>query len=164
MIVGPRAGQEATLPLAEAFVAAMKGAGVAARITEEPEQELWNKWVYLATLAAGTCLMAADVGTILRTDHGGRLMTGLLDECVAVATAEGHEPADEHMKVYRDSLSDPDSKWTASMHRDMQGGGPTEADHILGDMIAIAQRHGIATPYLEVGYTRLQVYESGRST
>ena len=66
------------------------------------------------------------------------------------------------MKVYRDSLADRDSKWTASMLRDMQSGGPTEADHILGEMIAIAQRHGLDTPYLEMGYTHLQVYEASR--
>lgn len=162
MFVGPRPGQETTLPLARDLVGALKEAGVAARFTAEPEQELWNKWVYLATLAAATCLMRAEVGAILRTDHGARLLNGLLDECVTVAAAEGFAPADGPMKDYRDSLSDRDSKWTASMLRDMEAGGSTEADHILGEMIRLAEGHGIDTPYLAVGYTRLQVYEAGR--
>lgn len=162
MIVGPRTGQEATRPLAEQLVADLKAAGIAARLTGAPVQELWNKWVYLATLAAATCLMRADVGTILHTDHGARLLNGLLDECVAVAAAEGYAPAEGPMKVYRDSLADRESRWTASMLRDMEAGGPTEADHVLGEMIRLAGRHGIDTPYLKVGYARLQVYEAGR--
>ena len=157
MVIGPRAGQQTSRPLAEALVAALKEAGVTARFTEEPIQELWNKWVYLATLAASTCLMRADIGTILQTDYGEKLLNGLLDECVAVATAEGCAPPEPQMTMYRGQLSDRDSKWTASMLRDLQAGGPTEADHILGEMIRLAGRYGIATPYLEVALTHLQV-------
>ncbi len=164
MIVGPRSGQGATIPTASELVDALKGAGIAGKLSDQPEQDLWNKWVYLATLAASTCLMRADVGTILSTDHGARLLTGLLAECVAVAAAEGYPPPDAQMKIYRDQLADRGSKWTASMLRDLQGGGPTEADHILGEMIRLATENGIDTPYLGVAYTHLQVYEAGRDS
>ena len=48
------------------------------------------------------------------------------------------------------------------MLRDLELGNPTEADHILGDMIARAKRHRIKTPFLEAAYAHLQVYENGR--
>ena len=59
-------------------------------------------------------------------------------------------------------LKQPDSKWSPSMLHDLRMGNPTEADHIIGDMIRRAQSHGIDTPYLKVALTHLQVYEAQR--
>ncbi len=160
ILAGPRAGQPDDL--ATGFVDACKAAGIGARFTSDPMQDLWDKWIYLCTLAAATTLCRADIGTILSTDNGAMLLNGLLDECTAVATAEGYPPADEKMKGYKASLADPDSKWSASMRVDLERGNPTEADHILGNMIARAEKHGIACPLLRVCYTPLQVYEAHR--
>ena len=38
-----------------------------------------------------------------------------------------------------------------------------EADHIVGDMIARAQKAGIATPNLRMAYAHLQVYLARRA-
>lgn len=162
MIVGPREGQEATRPLAEALVSALDAAGIKATLTDQPMQQLWNKWAFLATLAGATCLMRADCGTIVATDYGRAFIDRLLAECSAVATAEGYQPSQELLDSWSDVFA-PGSKWTASMLRDLQAGGPTEADHIIGEMIRLSERHGIETPNLEAAYTHLQVYEAGRT-
>jgi 2-dehydropantoate 2-reductase len=46
------------------------------------------------------------------------------------------------------------------MLRDIDAGSPTEADHIVGDMISRAKKYGIETPLLQTAYTHLQVYEN----
>jgi 2-dehydropantoate 2-reductase len=46
----------------------------------------------------------------------------------------------------------------ASMLRDVERGGPTEADHILGDLVARAQAKGIHAPLLRLAYSHLQAY------
>ena len=56
-------------------------------------QDMWEKWVFLASLAASTCLMRASVGNILAAPGGKDFMLGMLDECSAVAAAEGYAPA-----------------------------------------------------------------------
>ena len=56
-------------------------------------QDMWEKWVFLASLAAATCLMRAPVGNILAAPGGKDFILGILDECSAVASAEGHRPA-----------------------------------------------------------------------
>ena len=48
------------------------------------------------------------------------------------------------------------------MLRDVERGGPTEGEHILGDMLRRAEEHGIATPLLHVALCHLQTYEAGR--
>ena len=163
LIVGPRPGQESSEALAQDFVDLSAQAGIAARFSRNPMQDMWDKWIYLCTLAAATTLCRADVGAILRTQNGAMLLNGLLDECTAVATAEGYPPTTKKMEGYREQLSDRDSKWSASMRVDLERGNPTEADHILGQMIARAQKHGLPCPLLRTCYTPLQVYEGSRT-
>ena len=55
-------------------------------------QDMWEKWVFLASLAASTCLMRTSVGNILAVTGGKDFLLGMLDECSAVATAEGYAP------------------------------------------------------------------------
>jgi 2-dehydropantoate 2-reductase len=48
------------------------------------------------------------------------------------------------------------------MLRDVERGGRTEAEHVLGDLVRRAERHKISTPMLRVAYTHLQAYELRR--
>ncbi len=48
------------------------------------------------------------------------------------------------------------------MLRDMAQGAPTEADHVIGDLIRRGAAHGLETPMLGVAWTNLQVYEAER--
>ena len=162
LTVGPRPAGAATGAIAEGFVAIATHAGIDARVSDHIEQDLWDKWVFLATLAAATCLMRADVGSILKTSNGEFLLLALLDECASVTAAEGHPSDAKHMKMYQGILTDRSSNFRASMLTDMEAGNPTEADHILGDMIHRAEEHGIETPLLRVAYSRLQAYEADR--
>src|SRR3979409_1024870 len=63
--------------------------------SEHIVQDMWEKWVFLASLAASTCLMRTSVGNILAVPGGRDFILGMLDECSAVAAAEGHR-SDEH--------------------------------------------------------------------
>ncbi len=56
-------------------------------------------------------------------------------------------------------LSTPSSTLTASMLRDLQNGGPIEADHIVGFMLEKARVHGVDDGMLAVAYAHLKVYE-----
>jgi 2-dehydropantoate 2-reductase len=49
------------------------------------------------------------------------------------------------------------------MLRDIERGGPTEGDHVLGDLIARAAAFGLATPLLVVARCHVQVYERRRA-
>jgi 2-dehydropantoate 2-reductase len=69
--------------------------GFDARNSENVIGAMWEKWVLLATLAGSTCLMRASIGEIVRTDRGAQLISGMLDECCAVAKASGHPPRAE---------------------------------------------------------------------
>jgi 2-dehydropantoate 2-reductase len=64
------------------------------------------------------------------------------------------------MVAYRRTLTERGSSLTSSMFRDVQRGRPTEADHIIGDMLRRAHRHGLDAPMLRIANTHLQCFEA----
>jgi 2-dehydropantoate 2-reductase len=125
---------------------------------------MWEKFVLLTTLAACTCLMRGSVGDILATSNGESIMRELLDTCVAAAKAAGHAPRAESLSQTEALLFARGSPFSASMLRDLERGGPTEGDHIVGDMLRRARAAGPDARLLAAAYTHLQVYEGRRRT
>jgi 2-dehydropantoate 2-reductase len=126
-------------------------------------QDLWDKFVFITTLASATCMMRAPVGTIMETGAGERFILDLLSECEQVAGENGHAVAEALTANYRTHLTQRGSKIAASMLRDIERGGPTEAQHIVGDMIARGHAAHVPVPLLEIGYAHLQSYELQRA-
>jgi len=46
------------------------------------------------------------------------------------------------------------------MYRDLQKGSPVEAEQIICDLVAHAQRAQIATPLLGAAFTHLSIYQN----
>jgi 2-dehydropantoate 2-reductase len=126
-------------------------------------QEMWEKWVFLASLAASTCLMRTSVGNILASPGGKDFILGMLDECSAVATAEGYPPRAPFLERTRGMLTAEGSQMTASMFRDIKAGAPVEADHVIGDLMARGDAGKIPVPKLRIAYTHLKAYEKQRA-
>ena len=126
-------------------------------------QQLWNKYSFLTTLAAGTCLMRADVGTIVAGEGGRDFMRALYRECLAVAEAAGQSISPETQEIALNTLTQAGSPVKASMLRDLEAGQKVEAAHIVGDMLHRAQSHGLPAPLLGAAWAHLQAYEAQRS-
>ena len=125
-------------------------------------QEMWEKWVFLASLAASTCLMRTSVGNILAVPGGRDFILGMLDECSAVATAQGFAPRAPFLQRTRGMLTAEGSQMTASMFRDIKAGAPVEADHVIGDLIARGDAAKVPVPKLRTAYIHLKAYEKQR--
>ena len=128
-------------PRVEALAAAMAGAKFEAVASDQILLVMWEKWVFLASLAGVTCLTRAAVGDIVAAG-GADLAAALLEECRAIAAAAGYPPGADSLKASLARLTDPGSAVTASMLGDVERRGRTEADHILGDLL---QRRGAAS-------------------
>jgi 2-dehydropantoate 2-reductase len=129
--------------------------------TSDIDQQLWNKYTFLTTLAAGTCLMRADVGTIMAGEGGRDFMQALYRECLAVAEAAGQPISPETQAIALDTLTQAGSPVKASMLRDLEAGQRVEAAHIVGDMLHRAQAAPLRAPLLAAAWCHLQAYEAG---
>jgi 2-dehydropantoate 2-reductase len=121
-------------PRVEALAAAMAGAKFEAVASEQIVLVMWEKWVFLASLAGITCLTRSAVGDIVAAG-GADLAAALLEECRAIAAAAGYPPRADSLKASLTRLTDPGSAVTASMLGDVERRGRTEADHVLGDLL-----------------------------
>ena len=145
--------------IAEIFASGNCGATASEHIM----QDMWEKWVFLSSLAASTCLMRTSVGNILAVAGGRDFLLGMLDECSAVASAEGYAPGGPFFQRTRGLLTAEGSPMTASMFRDLKAGFPVEADHVIGDLVARADAAKVPVPKLRIAYTHLKAYEKQRT-
>lgn len=149
-------------PRAVAIEAAFAGAGFDARLSAEIAQEMWEKWVFIATLAGVTCLMRAPVGDVLAAG-GTDLATELLAECAAIAAQQGFAPREASLKRNLGMLTAPGSPLAASMLRDIERGGRTEGEHMLGDLIRRAGQRPDARSLLHLACVHVAAYEARRA-
>ena len=159
LVYGERNGERT--PRLQTLDATLQGAGFDARLSTDIMQEMWDKWVQLASLGAITCLMRGAIGEIVAVPGGADLSLKVLDESAAVATACGHKPSEALLSRHARAMTAPGSQLTSSMYRDLRKGSHVEADHILGDFIERGGAHGVATPLLKAAFINLRVYQAG---
>jgi len=142
---------------------AFAGAGFDSQAVGDIMQRMWDKWVFLATLAASTASNRAAIGDILRAPDGRQVIEGLFDECCNVARQHGFPGGEAALARARGMLLAEGSTLTASMLRDIESQARIEADHIVGDMIARGgdeQHRKAPLSLLRVAYTHLKAYEA----
>lgn len=125
-------------------------------------QDMWEKWVWLASLGAATTLMRGTVGEINAAPGGTDFGARVAAEAMAVAAAAGHPSRPGAVAVLQSGLASTGSL-TSSMYRDLRQGLPVEADAILGDFVAEAAKHDQPTPILSAAYTNLAIYSAHRA-
>src|SRR5690242_704564 len=143
----------------ETFKSGINGATASQNIM----QDMWEKWVFLSSLAASTSLMRTSVGNILAVPGGKDFLLGMLDETSSIATAAGYTPGGPFFERVRGMLTTEGSPMTASMFRDIKAGAQVEADHVIGDLIARGDAAKVPVPKLRIAYTHLKAYEKQRT-
>lgn len=142
--------------------AALEEAGFKARPTKEIRQEMWDKWVFLASLGAITCLMRAPIGRVNRAPGGSEFSAGMFAEAIAVATAAGYPPSDRIRGFADKVISDTERDTSTSMYWDLTHDNPVEGDHIVGDLVARGRELGVPTPLFSLAHTHLSIYSAAR--
>ena len=151
---------EAVLVLERFHQALSKCIGIETRFSQEIEQELWEKFVLITTLAGMTCLNRAAVGDVIRTDDGMKFTRELLEECLSAARFYNHYPRPFSIKEMEEGMFDRDSPLSASMLRDIESGQKTEAKHIILDMIKRSKESGNEARILSLVWMTLQARDN----
>jgi 2-dehydropantoate 2-reductase len=146
---------------AEAIASTLSGTRFESRLSKTILQEMWEKWAFIATAAAITCLMRATFGDIVAAGAAD-LSTGLYDECRAIAAVNGFAPGEAAIQRSRAMITAPGSTIAASMLRDIERSAPIEADHIVGDLLRRGGGMPGDHPLLRISYAHLKAYEARR--
>jgi 2-dehydropantoate 2-reductase len=141
---------------------AMRGAGFDASVSDHIVQDMWQKWVQLASLGAITCLLRGNIREIVAVPGGADLSLAALRECAAVAAACGYPPSPKFLEEKEAEFTAAGSSLTSSMYRDLVRNAPVEVDSILGDLLTRGHRLGISTPILQAACVNLSMYQRAR--
>ena len=128
------------------IVAAFRVIGVDASASSQIEVDLWQKFVFIAALAASCGLARTPVGPLRDRPLGRRLLQRAVQEVVDVARARGIPlAADETAQVVGaiDALP-PGTK--PSFLLDLEAGGPTELATLSGAVSRYADAAGVGAP------------------
>jgi 2-dehydropantoate 2-reductase len=121
-------------------------AGVEATASEDITLALWQKFVFLASIAAACGLTRLPIGPVRDTSLGARLIERAVREAVAVGRARGIAlPEDEEARVMNSINSLPASA-QPSLLLDLLAGSPTEVDVLSGAIARFAEQDNIETP------------------
>lgn len=146
----------------EALDAQMQNAGFDAALSTTILQDMWEKWVMLASLGGVNCLMRGAIGEIVAAPGGLEFARAFLAECVAIASAAGHAPRASFMANVEALLTAPNSPMTSSMYRDLLAGSAIEAEQIIGDLLTRGQALGLQSPLLAACNSQLAVYQAAQ--
>ena len=152
--------RDAREPAIDAVAEALRVPGFEALLSSDILREMWEKWIFIAAAASTTSLMRATVGDIVAA-AAQDIPLQLLQECAAIAAANGFAPRESAQKAGLAVLTAPNSAFTASMLRDIEQGARIEADHIVGDLLRRAPKSS-HSPLLFTAYAHLRAYEARR--
>lgn len=150
-------------PRIERISTELGGAVFKAVLPEDVLAAMWNKWYILAALNIICVLPQGTCGEVVAAPRGVEFANAAIDECIAIATANGYPPPASLIEWDRKRLTEPGSDITSSMYRDTKKNAPVEADHILGDLLTRGEARSVNTPLLRATYVQLKIYESHRT-
>ena len=158
LVIGTQDGIRTTR--LQAVFEQLSGAGFDASISDEIIARMWQKWVFVATIGALTCLMRGTVGEIVAVPGGRDLGPAMLAEATAVAAAAGYPiPADAIESTTR-MITQPGSPVNSSLSRDVAEGRPAEVEQVLADLARRGAGHGVKTPLFDLATMQLRVYNN----
>ncbi len=149
---------------AEAFLAACERGGINAEISPDVRSEIWQKFVFLAGMAAVTASTRKPLGPVRSNPLTRQFFLDLMREVVAVGRAHGvaiPENFAEQRLAFADTLH-PDM--TASMHHDLEQGRPLELQWLSGGVVDLGAEVGVPTPLHRAVRDALILHGAGRAS
>jgi len=132
-------------PGAETAAARLTAAGIQAEVSSQATAALWTKLAVNCALNALSALSGQDYGTIAAHPDTPATLAAILDECRAVAAAEGVTlPADLLAQVQAVVAAMPAQR--SSTAQDLAAGRQTEIAYLNGEIARRAARHGLEAP------------------
>jgi len=143
----------------DALVAALTGAGFEAVASENIRRELWMKLLGNLCFNPVSVLTGASTDRMLDDRHMATLFATMMREAIAVAAALGM-PLDID-PLARMAQTRKLGPIKSSMLQDAEAGRPIELDAIVGSVVEIAERIGVATPFIDAVFGTLRVRAAG---
>jgi 2-dehydropantoate 2-reductase len=130
----------------DAFASACAAAGIDYVVSENIQQAIWEKFVFLVGLSATTCVFRRSIGPIRSHPRSRAFLREIMREVVDVGRARGisldQSFADDRL-AFIDTLPD---GMVASMYTDLQRGNRLEMPWLSGKVVEFGAQMNVPTP------------------
>jgi len=143
----------------ERVAQALREAGVPTEISSNVRGALWLKLILNCAYNAVSAIAQKPYGEAVQGEGIRDVMHDVVDECLAVAGADGVQvPADAHAAT--DKLVESMPSQYSSTAQDLARGKPTEIDFLNGYVVRRGQALGIPTPANRVLWALVKLLET----
>lgn len=156
-VFGERSGEktERIMKIADAF----SGTKANFRLSDNINQDLWHKYMFISTMSGITTLMRQPIGPIRETESGKQTIKRLQSEIYKVMKSVDAPIAEEIESMQMKQIAGLGYTMKSSMQRDMEKLAQVEVEHLHGYLLEIARRKDIDVPVLEAVYANLKIYQ-----
>ena len=132
-------------PTAQRVLEVMKDAEIPATLSEDSDQVIWSKVVYICGLSGMLCITRATMPEIMGTPEARAMTEQVMREAEAVAVARGVYVAPDLVEGILAEFDDYD-EGLSSMRADLDSGNRLEVSVINGAVARLGKEMGVATP------------------
>jgi len=131
-------------------------AGINVHLSDNIIQNVWEKYLFISTIATLTSYLDLRIGDILSNKQNKELLLNLLTELKNIADAKNVIFSENIIQRILDKMSSLPYETTSSMHDDFQKGNKTEIDSLTAYVIKLGGELNIPTPYYEKMFLSLK--------
>ena len=147
---------------AEAFLQACQNGGIEAQLSPDIRKAIWEKFVFLASMAGATTTMRSTIGPIRANPQTRAFLRDLMQEAVAVGRAQGVALAGDFAEKRLAFVDGLPAEMTSSMHHDFEHGNRLEVPWLSGGVVALGRESGVPTPLHRAVFDILALYADGQ--
>lgn len=136
-----------------------KTAGIQVELSNEIEKTIWEKFIFISSLATITSSLDKTVGEILNSSENTILLTDLIAEVAELARAKKINVAENIEELTLEKIRKAPLNATSSMHADFAKKGKTELETLTGYVVDQSSMFDLET----LNYTWLYGNLKGRS-
>lgn len=157
LLFGERNGEQTDriLRLKSAFT----GTKASFTLSENIEQDMWHKYLFITTFSGVTSLFRSPIGPIREQEYGRNVMKKVLAEVAAIMRNVKAPIAEDIEEVQYTRLNSIGYNMKSSLQRDMEKGFPIESEHFFGYLLKVAEDFYLDTTAIQTIYANLKIYE-----
>lgn len=157
LVYGERTGErtERIEKLEQAFT----GTKAEFKRSDNIDQEMWHKYLFITAMSGITSMMESPIGPIRDLETGQHSIQAFLEELADIMGKMGAPIQSGIAAAQLQRINSMDAGMKSSMQRDIEKMQPTEAEHLQGYLLAKAKELECSVPVLEIIYTKLKLYE-----
>jgi len=159
IVFGDRGG--AVSARAKRLEEACKAAGIDAVATDRIDVEIWQKFVFLASIAGIASMTRRSMGALNADPDLRALLAEAVEEIVAVARAKGIDVGPGAAGRVTQAISAMPAEAKPSMLQDLERGNRIEVAGLSGKVAALGRELGVPTPVHRTIYACLKPYIAG---